>query len=379
MRGSIVKRGNGYAVVVELDRDPSTGRRRQKWHSGFRTRKEAERARVQLLGELDRGMYVEPTRETLGAFLTGWLEGKRGSLRPTTFAAYRDMVSCYVAPRLGGVPLAKVDGLALERLYAELLTGGRRDGGALAPKTVRNVHGMLTKAFRDAVRTGRLARNPAASAEPPSPKSPEMRAWTAEQLRAFLEHVGSDRHYAVWLLVATTGMRRGELLGVRWTDVDLDAARLDVRQARTLADHDQVIGEPKSQRSRRSLALDPATVAALRSWKAQQAAERLVMGAGWPDSGLVVTEPTGEPVHPQRLTRRFNAHVAASGLPPLRLHDVRHSYATAALRAGVPVKVVSQRLGHANVVVTLSVYAHVMPGDDEAAAARVASLILGSG
>ncbi len=201
-------------------------------------------------------------------------------------------------------------------------------------------------------------------------------AWSAAQLGRFIEATASEREAAWWRLLATTGMRRGELLGLRWADVDLDAGRLTIRQTVTMVGNSPAQGTPKSRAGLRMVALDAGTVAVLRAWLAQ-AAERLVMGAGWQGGDMLVTEADGSAVHPQVFTRRFGVLTRRAGLPTIRLHDVRHSYATAALGAGVPVKVLSQRIGHADVAVTLRVYAHVLPGDDEAAAALAATAITG--
>jgi len=189
--------------------------------------------------------------------------------------------------------------------------------------------------------------------------------WIEPELAAYLAVALEDRLQAVWMLVATTGMRRGELCGLRWTDVDLDARRMTISQTRTLADHEQVVGEPKTAAGARTIALHPEAVAALRAWRKAQREERLLIGAGWQETGLVATESTGAGVHPQRLTRPFTSMVATAAL---RLHDVRHAYVTAALRAGVPVKVLSERIGHSDVKVTMSIYQHVTQADDEAAA-----------
>jgi integrase len=203
-----------------------------------------------------------------------------------------------------------------------------------------------------------------------------LQVWTPGQLRAFLLHVREDRHYAAWLLAATTGMRRGELLGLRWIDVDLDAGRVAIRRPRVVVDHAVYTSEPKTARSRRSIALDSATVAALREHQARQAAERVVIGPGYQDSGLVFTRPDGSPIHPHLFSDWFKQHVRRAGLPKIRLHDVRHSYASAALAAGIAAKVVSERLGHATIATTMDTYSHVLPGLDERAATTVAQLIL---
>ena len=204
-----------------------------------------------------------------------------------------------------------------------------------------------------------------------------MHVWTPEQLRTFLTNARQDRLYALWLLVATTGMRRAELAGLRWVDVDLDAARLSPRRPRVVVNYVVHESEPKTRMGKRSLALDPATLTALQEHKAQQEQERAEMGPAWRDSELVFTRSDGSPIHPDLITGWFRRLARAAGLPAIRLHDVRHSRATAALAAGIPGKVVRERLGRANIAITLDVYSHVIPGMDAAAANAVASLILG--
>jgi integrase len=184
-----------------------------------------------------------------------------------------------------------------------------------------------------------------------------MQVWSPEQLRVFLDHVRDDRLYAAWLLLATTGMRRGEVAGLRWVDVDLDAGRVSPRRPRVVVNHEVLVSEPKTAKGRRSIALDPATVAALRDHRRWQLEERLAVGPRWEDSGLVFTWPDGRPLHPERFSRWFEQHARAAGLPKIRLHDVRHSYA--------------------NIAITMDTYSHVLPGLDEQAAGTVAQLILG--
>jgi integrase len=227
------------------------------------------------------------------------------------------------------------------------------------------------------VRRGYVARNVAAAVDLPKGMAPEMHVWSPEQLRAFLDHARRDRLYAAWLLFATTGMRRGEVAGLRWPDVDLEAGRVSPRRPRVVVNYEVHVSEPKTAKGRRSMALDPATVAALRQHRARQAEERLAVGPRWHDSGLVFTWPDGRPLHPERFTKWFQQIVRAAGLPRIRLHDVRHSYATAALAAGIPAKVVSERLGHATIAITMDTYSHVLPGLDAQAAGTVARLILG--
>jgi integrase len=375
------QRRTWYFVV---DAPSLNGERRQIKRRGFPTRKAAAAAEAALLVELNRGTWVQPAKLTVADYLTGeWLPAKQHTVKPATAATYRSMVDAYVLPHIGGVQLQKLDGGTLNALYGQLLADGRTGasgtGGGLAPKTVRNVHGLLHRALGDAVRWRRLTVNPADAADPPRNRPPEMRVWTADQLAAFIASTADDRHAAIWHLFATTGMRRGEVLGLRWSDVDLASKQLTVIQTRSMVGDRPETGTPKTAAGARVIALDDQTVSALRRWRTAQTQERLLMGAGWFDAGgLLVTEPDGRPVHPQVLTRRFHSATKQAGLPAIRLHDVRHTYATVALAAGVPVKVLAGRLGHADISVTLRTYAHVMPGDDAAAAAMVAATLTGN-
>ena len=220
--------------------------------------------------------------------------------------------------------------------------------------------------------------NVADRVERPRSRSREFTTWTAAEVRAFLDARREDRLYALWTTLATTGLRRGEALGLRWRDVDLDAGRASIVQQVTSVDCRIVVGEVKTRAGRRAVALDPETVAILKRWKARQGEERLAWGPDYQDSGLVFTREDGQVLHPDLIRRMFDRHVKAAGLPKVRLHDLRHGWATLALAAGVHPKVVQERLGHANISITLNTYSHVAAGMQEEAAARVAGLVFGS-
>ena len=225
---------------------------------------------------------------------------------------------------------------------------------------------------------GQLARNPADAADPPSQRGTErreMKTWTAEQLGAFLKSVADDRLHPLWHALAMTGMRRGEALGLKWDDVDLEAGRLSVRRALIPSGREVVVSEPKTARGRRSIALDPETVAVLKAQAARQLDKQSEWQDAWVDSGYVFTLENGEHLDPEDVTRYFRQAVKKAMLPKIRLHDLRHTHATLALQAGVHPKVVSERLGHATVSITLDTYSHAIPAMQEEAAALIAELV----
>jgi integrase len=381
MRGSIVKRGTRYSVVLELDRDPLTGKRRREWHSGYRTKRDAEAARVEILSRLQRGEYVAPSKLTVADYLEDrWLPAKTATLAPSTHASYSRNVRCHIVPGIGSAPLQGLSADVLTRFYAERLRSGGRSGKGLSARTVRYLHAIVHKALADALAWGLVVRNVADAAEPPSHRAAKAvppKTWSAGELRTFLESVSEDRLYALWLLHATTGLRRGEALGLRWPALDLDVGQLSIREARVTAGYDVHGSAPKSERGRRAVALDPATVAALRAHRKRQLTERLAWGPAYQDSDeFVFCREDGSPLHPDDVSKRFSAAVAAIDVPRITLHGLRHTWASLALQAGVSPKVVSERLGHASVSFTLDVYSHVMPGMQEDAAAKVASLVL---
>ena len=384
MRGSIHKRGKTYSIVYRVT-DPTTGKSKQVWRGGFTTKKAAEDELKEVVQTIDGGVYVSPTKQTFGEYLENdWLPSldnlvAGGKLKPTTVSFYRDLTNSHVIPRLGGVPLRGLDAGALNACYRDLLASGRIHGeGGLSRTSVHAVHVTISRALRDAVKLGKVARNVASLADGPTPESAPSDVWTAEQLDTFLNSVTEDRLHALWMLAITTGMRRGELCGLPWSDLDLKAGRVTISQARVSVGYKVVTTTPKSKSSKRSFALDPDTVSALKLWKRQQVEERLAWGPGWVDAGLVFSREDGTPYHPDRLTKMFVRKAKAAGLPPIRLHDVRHSYATAALEAEVALKVVSERLGHSSTTITADLYTHVLERVDQDAADRTAAFILGS-
>jgi integrase len=351
-----------------------TGRRRIRARRGFTTKREASQALREALAAYERGRSVRHSRKTIAEFLNEWHAAVRPSVRPTTWVNYRAYLDAYVLPVIGATSLQELTPVRLNLLYAHLLDQGRvRAAGGLAAKTVQNVHRMLHRALRDAVKWDMVPRNVADDADPPRVGRPRRTVWTPDQLGAFVQHVRSDRFFALWLLATTTGLRRGELAGLRRGDVDLVHAVVSPSVTRVVVDGRVQESDTKTSAGERAIALDPATRDALKSYVRTWEEERRLLGQS---SELLFVWPDGRPLHPDTVTALFHKHCQAAGLPKIRLHDVRHSYATAALKNGVPAKVISERLGHANAAFTLQTYTHVTPGMDRAAAESVAALIL---
>jgi integrase len=305
----------------------------------------------------------------LGDFLAeSWLPNVRRTVRATTYESYSSHVRRHLAPTLGAVPLEEVTAMHLNALYESLL------GSGLSSSTVHRVHATVRRAFRDAMRWGLVGKNCAADADPPKDRGREfreMKTWTAEEVRQFLGFAANDDLHDLWFLMVMTGLRRGEALGLRWQDVDLDRERLAVRQTFVTVGHVVERSKPKTSRGQRVVALDASTVHLLTTRHQHSTVE---------PAALLFGSSAFEPLHPTGVTKRFNRLVRQSGVPQIRLHDLRHTHATLALSAGIHPKIVSERLGHSTVAFTLDVYSHSSPHLQHAAAESIRNVVFpGSG
>ncbi|MCO5306053.1 MAG: site-specific integrase [Microthrixaceae bacterium] len=382
MGGYVTRKGKKYYAVVELDRDPLTGKRKRTWHPAGTTKRSAQQLLGRLLEDLETNTYLEPEAITVGSYLVDeWLVSTKNELRFATYDSYRRNIENHVVPHIGAVRLQALRPIDLTRYYSTLLDSGRRDGrGGLSPKSVRNIHQTLRKAFDDAVRLHYLRSNPAVGAKPPKPSggSNTIRYWTASELRMFLARNSDHRHASMWTLAASTGMRRGELLGLRWRDVDLDRRRLSIRQTIISVGYEVIRSEPKTAKGARTIDLDVRTVRMLRAHRAEQLLEQRSLEKPHHDDGLVFCREDGQPYHPDFVRQSFERRVRSSKVTRIRFHDLRHTHATLMLQAGVPPKVVSERLGHATVAFTMEIYAHVIPGMQAEAAETFGDVLFGA-
>ena len=379
----------GPRFLIKFTAQREDGTKRVVLKRGFRSRSDAAAALRAQIRKAEVGEWVAPSKQRLDAYLAEWIQGQR--LSPSTLSSYRKNIRLHIDPYLGEQLIVRLTGAAVDAWMRKLEASGRADGqGGLSARTVRYVFTILRSALSDAVKQGQLAVNPTDRSTAPSPseaRPPEMKAWTAPELASFLgwAHAQDPDLAMGWRLLATTGMRRGEALSLRWRDVDLDAARLAVRRSVGVVKNkgagEELVEGPTKTGQSRVVDLDASTVAALRSYRT---ARGLLTHELVRDSALVLSELDGTHRHPERFSRRFAGQLLRAQkalgeeqLPVIRLHDLRHTHATLLLADGVPVKVVSERLGHASATITLTVYQHVHPGMGRQAADRFAALLEG--
>jgi integrase len=366
-RGSVKQAENGtWFFILDV---PSTelganGRpkRKQTRRRGFKTRREAQAELTRVLGTLEQAAYVAPKNQALGDYLEHtWLPAIEHTVKLSSFQGYRRTLRRHVIGRpIGMRQLQQIDGPALNAHYALLMAG---DGTftPLSAKTVRYISAILHRAFKDAMRWQAVARNPVEASDPPGREAlKEMATWSNAQLDRFLEVASQHRHSAIWWLLATAGMRRGEALGLKWGDINWEKNQVTIRRALIITDKGtRTWSTPKTKAGVRTVSLDDDTMAALKVHRSRQNAEKLALGAGYADEDLITAQVDGSSVSPTRITEQFGRLLRRAGLPHIRLHDLRHTHATLGLEAGVHPKVMQERLGHSHVSVTLGMYSHV--------------------
>ncbi|GAA2407321.1 tyrosine-type recombinase/integrase [Streptomyces glaucosporus] len=378
-----------WYYVADAGRD-ETGKRRQVRKGGFRTAAEAEAALTELLARVGEGTYTHDDGQTVAQWLATWLETKeRAGLRPSTLRAYRHHIEDYLVPQLGRLRLRDLRPSHVDQLLTAL------DNGERKAATIRRVHATLRSALSTAVRRRLVTFNAAKDVELPKAQRPKVKPWEPAELGAFLDHIGTHRLGALFEVIAGTGMRRGEAIGLRWEDVDLARRVIVVRQQIVQesgrkknklapapcqyceAGHlGMSFGKPKTASGEdRVIDLDEGTVGALLAHRMRQDAEREQWGEAYKDHGLVFAREDGSPLRPDDVTKLFGALVDEAGLRRVRLHDLRHGQASLMLAAGVDLAIVSKRLGHSSISITSDTYSHLLAGVGRDAAERASALV----
>jgi integrase len=336
-----------------------------------RTKQEVASKLNAALNKQEAGLPPADSSQTMAQFLTNWLQSVEASVRPTTYRAY-DLNVRRVLPHFGTRRLKSLTPQLIESTYSQLLAGG------LSRRSVEQGHAVLHRALRQAVQWGLLGRNPTDAVNVPRPEKREMKTLTQDQVTVLLESTKSDRLFALWVLLVTTGVRVGEALGLKWEDVDLDAARARIqRSMQRQSGGGLVFVEPKTARSRRTISLPHIAVTALQEHRGIQLGER-VRAESWIDQDLVFCRPDGRGIESSTVPYHFHRALQRAELPRVRVHDLRHTAATLLLSGGVHPKVVQDMLGHSTVMLTLDTYSHVSPNMHAEAAAKMDTL-LGNG
>jgi integrase len=362
-----IDRGKGPRQACGLQLGPVERARRQKWVGGFRTREDAKVARRKALGVLDNGGNPFPADVSLAEFAARYLAHvtTQGHLRPRTWAGYERLLDQWVLPDYGSLQLRAFSVRHAQAALDAAVAAGK------SPATVRNVRSALSAVFSLAVQWQLVETNPVHASRAPKSQRPDLRIPTAAELRQLIEAAKGSRWEVATLLSATTGARRGEVLAIRWSNVDLDAARLRITESLANGDDGLVFMPPKTRSSVRTVPIPAFAVARLRRHRVEQRERRLRLGPDWHDLDLVCERGDGQPISPNAFTAGFLALAARAGLRGVRLHDLRHGVATVMAKRGASPLATSRMLGHASVTFTQSVYTHA---DDEMVDLAAASL-----
>ena len=362
MRDGILKRGNSYTIVISLGKDPNTGKYKYHYETVTGTRELAKKRRAELIHELDNGNFIKPGKTTVAKYLERWLaDYAKPNLSPRSFERYAGVIHQYLIPKMGNILLTQLKPEHIQNHYMSMLSKG------LSGSTVRFHHAVVHKALQTAVKWQLLKHNAANSVDVPRPHHNEMQTWDEYEVRRFLEATKASPYYALFHTALFTGMRRSELLGLQWRDIDIQQIHVN-RALHHLKDGSYVFTEPKSAKSRRAIALSPSSVLVLAEHKERQEGIRAMIGAPLNQDDLVFSTPEGKPLRPNTVTRVWTTLAVKAGVKRIRLHDARHTHASLMLKQGVHPKIVQERLGHSTIAMTLDIYSHVAPGLQEAAA-----------
>jgi integrase len=375
MRGHIrsyeLKKGQKqWAIVLFLGKQ-STGKRKYRWIRGFKTRREADTEMRRILRSMDEGTYIEPSKETLGAYLDRWLATyAKANVAGKTYERYEQIIEKDIKPSIGSIVLTKLTPVNIAEFYTYALTNGRkRKDGGLSQRTVLHFHRLLREALQQAVIWQLRPTNPADAVEPPRPVDVEMQAVDEDRGAWLIQTVIGTRFYVPVVYGLCTGLRRGEILAQRWQDIDFETQSLLVSQALEQTRKGGLKFKIPKNRKRRRITMPPLLIEALVAHREEQDKNRQLFGSDYKtDLDLIVALPDGSPWKPDSFTASYARFAAKIGLKGIRFHGLRHSHASHMLRQRIPLKTVQQRLGHANASVTLNTYAHMLPGDDEEAA-----------
>ena len=371
MKCSYIQRSKkSWTAIIDLGLKPD-GKRNQKWITVPGTKKDAQTKAAEIIAEFNKGTYIEPAKTNVKEFLDHWLKTIKSNIGNKTHERYQEIINHHISPYLGQLKLNNLKPVHITGLYADLLDHGRRDGkGGLSKRSVLHAHRIFREALNDAVKWEILARNPCDAVEPPTPEKSERLTFATDETLLLLDKARQSENsylYLAVLIAVTTGLRLSEVIGLRWKDIDLDKARLSVRQ---VASQTRTYGieykEPKTQKSTRMIPLQQITVNGLNQYRLEQARIFLQLGKRITGDNMVFDTPDGL-YPPRRLTVTYRMFIKKHGFKHVTFHDLRHSHATQLLEQNIHPKIVSERLGHSTIALTMDTYSHVLPSMQESA------------
>ena len=380
MKGYIRQRSKSkWEITIDIGRDAATGKRLRHFETINGIKKDAQHRLAELLINIEQGTYIkQPRKLTVAAWLLQWLDGYVASnLSPKTNESYQHELRHYIIPRLGGIRLNELRPHHIQDYIAEVLSGGRRRStGGLSHRTVQYHYRILSKALDDAIKMGLMTVNPCKGVSPPRPARHDIPALGPDNLVKLMEAIRQSSYYLYYHTLLLTGLRRSELLALKWRDLDLDLACVHVAHSlHRLDDGNIIIKEPKTSSSRRPVDLPPSLALLLRQHMVDQEAQRVLLGSNLNDDDFIFSHADGSPLYPTTVTHTFSKVAKRAGLSYLRLHDLRHIHATMLLKTGAHPRIVQERLGHSSIATTLDIYSHTVPGMQKAAAERLDTLL----
>lgn len=372
MRGCITKKGKTYSIIIELGRD-SLGKRRQKWFNGYKTKKEAEKELPIILNQFQQNTFIEPTKTKLAEYLRSWLTNYvEANLSPTTLSGYRVNIEKHIIPAIGNIELQKLQPIHIQNFYSEKQIRGRVDGkGGLSAKSIIYIHRVLRKALQQAFKLQLVSRNVADYVELPKTKKFKPNILNIEQILKMLEDLKDTKYYIPVMLAVATGIRRGEVLGLRWSDIDFKECTITINQNIIPAKTGVVITTPKTENSNRTILVSEIIVKELLLHKEKQNKIKKDLEEIYQDNDLVNCKMDGLPLNPSTFSSDFADILKKLKLPHVRFHDLRHINATIMLKSNIPAKIASERLGHTTIGITMDLYSHVIGDMQNEAASKI--------
>lgn len=356
MKGYFRKRGDKWSFTIDIGRDPETNKRKQKTVSGFKTKKEAVKACAEMITQIENGQYNEKSKVTIEQFLIDFMENVvKPSVQITTYNTQMNIVKNHIIPDLGKKKMEELNPITVQKLYMKKIDNG------LSSSYIKLMHAILGKAYRKAMEWGIVQKNVIQLVTPPRVEHKDITVWTLDEAKRFLDHSQKRKFFIGYVLAIYTGMRRGEIIGLRWSDINLENNTLSIKQTLTYSNGKGYFKEPKTKGSKRTITIPEYAVQCLKKHKAKQNEYRLKLGEAYEDHDLVVCSWNGQPINPTDINKDFTMAIKLSGVPQIRFHDLRHTHATILLQMGENPKVVSERLGHSEVGITLDTYSHVLP------------------